>query len=118
MIEQLTMAAEKRGLTVKPVAPAILLFCQRPDYSDLTPQDRAIAEKMFNGLSQLVVLRPDRETPTPEGAPPPLAWYWWWRGDRGADGATDEMERLANGDDIEAAADRVANVLRVDSLTG
>lgn len=116
LIEQLTEAAEKRGLTVKLLAPAILHFCQRPDYSDLTAEDRAVAEKMFNGLSQLVVLLPDREAPQAEGAPVALTWYWWWRGDR-VGGASDEMQRLADGGDIETAGDLIANVLRLQPST-
>ncbi|MFI9591089.1 hypothetical protein [Nonomuraea sp. NPDC052265] len=118
LVHQLIGAAEQRGLTAKQVAHAILHFSRPPDYSELEPKQRAVAEKMFNGLSQMVVLLPDREAAQPEGGPIVLAWYWWWQGDRLASGSSsDEMQRLTDGEDIETAADRIAHVLALQPAT-
>ncbi|WP_433380036.1 hypothetical protein [Streptosporangium sp. CA-115845] len=116
LITRLVEAAQERGLTVKQVANAILLFSRPPDYGEAAgPEDQAVARSFFNGLSQLVVLVKDRQAPQPEGKPVRLAWYWWWQGDRLAGpGRSDEMERLADAADIDTAAARIANVLRLD----
>lgn len=112
LVHRLVAAAEQRGLTVKQVAHAILRFSRPPDYSELDPVQRALAERMFSGLSQMVVLLPCREATQPEGGPIVLAWYWWWQGDRLAGGnPSEEMQRLTDGQDIETAADRIAHVL-------
>lgn len=115
LITQLVEAAQERGLTVKQVASAILLFSRSPDYSEAGPEEQVMARAFFPGLSQLVVLVKDRQTPQPEGKPVRLAWYWWWQGDRSAGpGRSDEMERLADAADIDAAAARIAYVLSLD----
>jgi hypothetical protein len=115
LITQLVEAAQERGLTVKQVATAILLFSRPPDYSEARPEEQTLARAFFNGLSQLVVLVKDRQALQPEGKPVRLAWYWWWQGDRLAGpGRSDEMERLADAADIDAAADRIAYVLSLD----
>ncbi|WP_329079770.1 MULTISPECIES: hypothetical protein [unclassified Streptosporangium] len=116
LIKQLVEAAQERGLTVKQVANAILHFSRPPDYSEADgPEDQALAQAFFTGLSQLVVLVKDRQATQPEGKPTRLAWYWWWQGDRLAGpGRSDEMERLADAADIDAAADRIAYVLSLD----
>ncbi|MEV4530339.1 hypothetical protein [Streptosporangium sp. NPDC049304] len=116
LVKQLVEAALKRGLTVKQVATAILLFSRPPDYSEAAgPEDQALARTFFAGLSQLVVLVKDRQASQSEGGPVRLAWYWWWQGDRLAtSGRSDEMERLAAATDIDAAADRIAYVLSLD----
>ncbi|WP_440107236.1 hypothetical protein [Streptosporangium sp. H16] len=116
LIKQLVEAVQERGLTVKQIANAILHFSRSPDYSEAAgPEDQAVARSFFTGLSQLVVLVKDCQAPHAEGKPVRLAWYWWWQGDRLAGpGRSDEMERLADAADIDAAADRIAYVLSLD----
>ncbi|MFF3439132.1 hypothetical protein [Streptosporangium sp. NPDC002721] len=115
LTQRLTEAAHARGLTVRQVANAILLFSRPADYSEAAgAQDQAVARSFFTGLSQLVVLMKDAR-PRADGKPVGLAWYWWWKGDRLPEtGTSDELERLADADDIEAAADQIAYVLSLD----
>ncbi|WP_346146585.1 hypothetical protein [Nonomuraea recticatena] len=110
LVEQLIVAAEKRGLKVTRIASAVLQFRQLPDYSHLDDTERVLAEQMFKGLMQYVVLLPDSDKSQENGKPLHLAWYWWWRGER-LSRRTDEMERLADASAIDEAADRIARVL-------
>ncbi|MFI6290111.1 hypothetical protein ACIBEJ_00915 [Nonomuraea sp. NPDC050790] len=113
-VQQLINAAERRGLKAAPVAETIVRFIQQPDYSALTPQERAQAMRMFPGLSQIVVLLPDKNQ-QPDSLPMGMAWYWWWRGDRVATaGASGEIEHLAAADDIEFAAEQISKVLALE----
>lgn len=123
LTDALTQALTARELHVRRLAPHVLVATQPldPDIPGDDPEAAAIAATYRMGLSQTVAL-----LPVSAGEPLELAWYWWWKGDRGArpnppaqpgtpgkPGRGDEKEHLADAHAIDYAAARIAQVIRL-----
>jgi hypothetical protein len=98
----LTDALTRRGLFAEGAGTGTVRAVNRAAASS----DDPIAVLPSPGLRQVVVCRP--------GDDGRLIWWWVWSG--ATREAPSEYEPLGPAADIEAAADRIANVLRLDGV--
>ena len=96
----LTDALTRRGLSAESTGMGMVWAVNRA----ADPSDDPIAVTMSPGLRQLVVCRP--------GDDGRLIWWWVWSGP--TRDAPPEYEPLGPAADIELAASRIANVLRLE----
>jgi hypothetical protein len=100
-VELLVRALERRGFTAEAVGAATV---RAANHAVGPAEGDPLAASLSPGLSQTVLCRP--------GEDGRLMWWWVWSGPTRE--APSEYEPLGPATEIDATADRIARVLRLD----